>query len=153
MALQILRVKKAFDDANGRVMFLDGFAQGLGNFDKAAGAFPAGRAGNGAVRQGFRKRLGQFDDAEAGAAQRRVHAENDAMRIGSGAQCRRKNRRDRAGGSAAEAFLHLFKLPPRDAHQRILPAAAGLQKKKRRALLARHGVSRIMQIKSQCLGL
>jgi hypothetical protein len=35
-------------------------------------------------------------------------------------------------GSAAEAFLHLFKLPPRDAHERILPAAERLQKKKRR---------------------
>jgi uncharacterized protein (DUF2249 family) len=35
-------------------------------------------------------------------------------------------------GSAAEAFLHLFKLPPRDAHERILPAAGRLQKQKRR---------------------
>jgi hypothetical protein len=43
-------------------------------------------------------------------------------------------------GSAAEAFLHLFKLPPRDAHERILPAAERLQKQKRRPRLARHGV-------------
>jgi hypothetical protein len=34
----------------------------------------------------------------------------------------------------------LFKLPPRDAHQRILPAVEGLQKEKRRAPPARHGV-------------
>ena len=84
------------------------------------------------MRQGFRKRLRQFDDAEAGAAQRRVHTENDAMRIGRGAQCRCKNRRDRARGSPAEAFLHLFKLPSRDAHEQILPVAEGLQKQKRR---------------------
>jgi hypothetical protein len=62
------------------------------------------------------------------------------MGIGRGAQGRGKSRRDRARGSAAEAFLHLFKLPPRDAHERILPAAEGLQKEKRRAQLARHGV-------------
>jgi hypothetical protein len=43
-------------------------------------------------------------------------------------------------GSAAEAFLHLFKLPPRDAHERILPAAERLQKQKRRARLVRHGI-------------
>ena len=67
--LQILRVKESFDNANGRVMFLDGIAQGLGNFYEAARAFPACRAGNRAVRQGFRKRLCQFDDAIAGAAQ------------------------------------------------------------------------------------
>jgi hypothetical protein len=62
------------------------------------------------------------------------------MSAGRGAQRRCENRRDRARRSAAEAFLHLFKLPPRDAHERILPAAERLQKQKRRAQLARHGV-------------
>jgi hypothetical protein len=54
------------------------------------------------------------------------------MSAGSGAQCRCKDRRDRARGSAAEAFLHLFELPARDAHEWILPAAERLQKEKRR---------------------
>jgi hypothetical protein len=45
-------------------------------------------------------------------------------------------------GSAAEAFLHLFKLPPRDAHERILPAAKGMQKQKRRGETLRRGVWR-----------
>jgi hypothetical protein len=45
-------------------------------------------------------------------------------------------------GSAAEAFLHLFKLPPRDAHERILPAAERLQKEKRRGETLRRGVWR-----------
>jgi hypothetical protein len=62
------------------------------------------------------------------------------MSAGRGAQGRCENRRNRARGSAAEAFLYLFKLPPRDAHGRILPAAERLQKQKRRAQPARRGV-------------
>ena len=102
--------------------------------------FPTGRAGNRAVRQRERMRFGQANHAVAGAAQRRVHAENDAMGAGRGAQRRCENRRDRTRGSAAEALLHLFKLPPRDAHARILPAAEGLQKQKRRGGTLRRGV-------------
>jgi len=52
--------------------------------------------------------------------------------IGRNAQRRFKNGRGHARRHAAEARLHLFKLPPRDAHARILPAVENLQKQKRR---------------------
>ena|ERR1700690_461878 len=54
------------------------------------------------------------------------------MSPGSSAQCHGKHWRNHTRRSAAEAFLHLFELPPRDAHEGILPAAEGLQKEKRR---------------------
>jgi hypothetical protein len=42
----------------------------------------------------------------------------------------RKYRHSRARCRAAEALLHLFVLPPRDAHTHMLPAAEKLRKQK-----------------------
>ena len=96
---------------------------------------PSLRTGNRAVRQRPRMRFGQADHAVTGAAQRRIHAKNHAMGIGRSAQRCFKKGRGRARGNAAEALPHLFKLPRRDAHARILPVAECLQKQKRRASL------------------
>lgn len=49
--LQILREEKSFDHADGRLMFAQNIAERLGNFSKAARAFPSGRTGNGALRE------------------------------------------------------------------------------------------------------
>jgi len=49
--LQILREEKSFDHADGRLMFAQNVAERLGNFSKAARAFPSGRTGNGALRE------------------------------------------------------------------------------------------------------
>ena len=87
------------------------------------------------MRQRDRMRFGEPDDAVAGAAQRRVHAENDAVGIGGGPENRFKDRQGCASRNAADALLHLFKLPTRDAHAPMLPATAGLQKQKRRTSL------------------
>jgi len=57
------------------------------------------------------------------------------MRIGGGPENRFKNRPGCAIRNAADALLHLFKLPTCDAHSPMLPAAAGLQKQKHRASL------------------
>jgi len=93
---------------------------------------PCCGARNRAMRQHQRVRFGQANDAEAGPAQRGIETQNYAMGIGRCAQCCFKNGRGHARGNAAEALPHLFKLPTRDAHMRILPAAERLQKQKRR---------------------
>jgi hypothetical protein len=77
-------------------------------------------------------RFGKANDAVAGPAQRGIEAENHAMGIGRGAQRCFKNRRGHARGNTAEALPHLFKLPTRNTHARILPAVERLQKQKRR---------------------
>src|SRR5438105_4437124 len=97
-------------------MLLQHFAQAMDNFHEAARTRPTARTGNGAVRQGVRKRFGPSNHAIAGAAQRRIEAENNLVRISvvygrafedSGGQAAR----------AAEAVLHLLKLLRRNAHR------------------------------------
>lgn len=83
--------------------------------------------------QGDRMRFGKANHAVTRAAQGRIHAKNDPMRSGCGAQFRSENRHGGPAGSAAEAFLHLLELPRGYAHERMLPAPPGLQKQKRRA--------------------
>ena len=77
-------------------------------------------------------RFARDNDAIARAAQRRVNPENHANRLGA----RGRRRRDGTVGAprsrAAQAILHLFKLPQGDAHEEMLPATADLQKEKRR---------------------
>ncbi len=57
--LQVLRVEKPFDDADGRLVLLQNLAQRLHNFDQAAGVFPVWRAGNRPMAEGERVRFGQ----------------------------------------------------------------------------------------------
>ena len=87
-SLQILREEKSFDDADGRAVFFNFFAERPGNFCEAARAFPVFWTGNRAMRQCFGKRSGRLDEAVTGAAQRRIYAEDDficcAMRDAGG---------------------------------------------------------------------
>jgi hypothetical protein len=87
------------------------------------------------VRQRQRMRSGETEDAVAGAAQRRVNAKNHAVRIDGRTRVGLENRHGRTARSAAEALFHLFKLPQRNAHAWILPAAEKQQKQKCRASL------------------
>lgn len=70
------------------------------------------------------------NDAVAGAPQGRIHTENHTVGGGRHPQACRKNRRRGTRGRAAEALLHLFELPPGNAHARILPAVEKMRKQK-----------------------
>ena len=84
-----------------------------------------------------RVRSGQANNAVAGPPKCWVKAENHAMGIGLSAQHCLKEGRGHTRMNAPEALPHLFELPRRDAHARILPAVARLQKQKRRDVLHR----------------
>src|SRR2546425_11707832 len=97
-------------------MLLQYFAQAMNNFHEAARTRPTARTGNSAVRQSVRERPGPSNHTVAGAAQRRIEAENNLVRISvvygrafedSGGQAAR----------AAKAVLHLLKLLRRNAHR------------------------------------
>ena len=78
------------------------------------------------MRQRSRVRAAGLDDAKAGAAQRRVNAQNNPMKRALG-RSRNKNGQSLAR-FAAHALFHFFKLAKRDAHMFMLPVAGKLQK-------------------------
>src|SRR5262245_20108203 len=113
--LEILGVKQAFDDTDGRLVLFEDVAQGLDDFYEAAGMFPSGGTGDGSVREGSRSWVHQPNDAITGAAKGRVEAEHDLLpRVGSASNGREYRRRSAPG--AAKALLHLLKLLRRNAH-------------------------------------
>ncbi len=74
------------------------------------------RAGNGSVRQRSRVRAAGLDDAKAGAAQRRVYAQNNPMKRSFGPASREQNSGQSLARFAAQRALSwLFKLAKRDA--------------------------------------
>ena len=68
-----------------------------------------------------RMRFGEPDDAIAGAAQRRVHAKNHAVRTSRRREGIHENRRCHPCRRTGKALLHLFILPLRDAHRHMVP--------------------------------
>ena len=83
--------------------------------------FPRGWAGDGAHRQRRGLRLAEPDHAVTGAAQRRVNAQNDPVRLGGG---RGAVGRGRDASPPGGALTHLLELLRGDAHARDCARAA-----------------------------
>lgn len=111
-------------------MFAQHLPERLENFGQAARMFPVLGAGNRSLRERDGAGFFKADDAVAGAAQRRINAQDDLRREARDAG--RGARDINAQRFAAEALLHLFELLPGNAHAKRLPAAARRQKQKRR---------------------